>query len=447
MKYKIAIKVFIILSVLINSAIYAAVVPGSSPKYPVTFSHLEEWMKDSRSTLDMFEETIRTDMLATRINYHFTTRPVYMLMDNGTVYETSVSHITFQGMFWGPLFTYGVAMVPAFIIDLTTGKKKGLVDMNKKYFKMSLEAQKKQDQEIIPISGIFRINVLFTADLLLLDMKKFGGELYGKSGISLLGRSYAGLAFKLLETMYLFTGFSFLHYPYIEGYQEFADKQTAFADKGGMPRYSWTAPENGFQPDDLLYETRTRFFVYNNIMDFFQVRALLNIGAEEVLNTFGLGFIFDFWERWNFNSYFSYLKMSDKYSLDFIGDIYLTEGMYIIYKWNFALSPSLQIGDYFKLGVDLNFKLSEGRLGARAINFKTYGITYLDENERKWGFYVSAGVHLPLSTKFNIGVGYNVDETVQKLPFSTDTLVYFINFEIGMNNDFDYQLKPVKKEL
>lgn len=458
---KIRLVIFtVFLLLLVQIPLWSAdFVPGRSAKYPITFKHLAEWMGDSRASLAMFEETIRNDMLAFRVNYHWTDHPTYMLMDDGNIFEVGVSHITVQGMFWGPLFTFGIWEIPCFIGDVAMAVSGGsgdgfmLTKINLAILELSMGAYDQQGSEKIPISGLFRINVLFTSDVLLLDMKTVGGGLHTKSELSLLGRTYAGLTFKILDANYFFIGFNFLHYPYIEGWEEYVSTAEGFVGVQGMPKYSDEGIDLSGDPIDtsdlynsenLLYETRTKLFLYNNFLDFFQIRALLNLEATEILDTLGAGIILELWDRFDLNSYLSYLKLLDKYSLDFTGSVGIWEGLSIIYSYNIGIKPFNAL-DYLKLGADFYLPLGEDRgyYSKKKVHFQAtaYFVTYMRDNIRQLGLFASVGFTFPVSTRIKLGLGYNVDETMQKLPFSANSIVYFCNFEIGMDNNLDYKLQ------
>jgi hypothetical protein len=388
----------------------------------------------------MFEETIRTDILAARINFFWNDTEFYVQMDDSSIVKTKAQHITFQGMFWGPIFTFGVWEVPATIMDIVAmvaGNDSSMMfnKLNMQMLELAIEANKAQSQSKVPFSGLLRINVLFSMDYLLMDLKT--------TGKSILGRSYAGLTFKVMEVYYLFAGFNFLNYPYVSGWQSFVSNDKAFAGVPGVPRYAF-GTEN-FSSDDLLYETRTKLFFYQNILNFLQIRTLLNIDAEQLLDLIGAGVIFRFWKMWDFNSIFSYIQSLDKYTLDLIGNIRLFKWLSINYKYNFAIKPFDPL-DYLKVGIDLNIPLGDSKAGPYMIFAHGYAATYIRNQERQLGYYGSVGIYLPLSTCLEFGVGYNVDETMEKLPFSQDSLTYFIHFEIGMDNNLNYNLEPIYRE-
>ncbi|NPV00127.1 MAG: hypothetical protein HPY53_01980 [Brevinematales bacterium] len=434
--------IMLLLFMCVSGKAFSAL-PGLSSSDPLTFTHLQEWIQDSRSSLEMFEETIRTDILAARFNYFWNDTEFYVKMDDSSVVKTKAQHVTFQGMFWGPIFTFGVWEVPATILDLAVliAQNDASFSFNKinmTMLELAVSANKAQSQAKVPFSGLLRINVLFSLDYLLMDLKAGG-----TNGKSILGRSYAGLTFKIMEVYYLFAGFNFLHYPYVYGWQSFVSNDKAFSGVPGVPRYAF-GTEN-YAPDELLYETRTKLFFYQNILNFLQIRTLLNIDAEQLLDMIGAGVIFRFWQMWDFNSIFSYIQSIDKYTLDLMGNIRIFNWLNINYKYNIAFKPFDAL-DYLKLGIDLNIPLGDSDAGPFMIFAHGYAATYMRDQERQFGYYGSVGLYLPLSTCLEFGVGYNVDETMEKLPFSGDSLTYFVHFEIGMDNNLNYNLEPIYRE-
>ncbi|OHD54027.1 MAG: hypothetical protein A2Y33_09920 [Spirochaetes bacterium GWF1_51_8] len=431
----------LILLAVLPAGVYSY--PGQSAAEPITFTELSEWIQDARSSLELFEETIRTDILAARINYFWNDKQYYVKMDNGSTYPTKISHFTFQGMFWGPIFTYGVWEVPATVLDLANlaiNNDGSMIfnRLNLDMLNLAISANEIQSAGAVPFSGLIRINVLFSMDYLLMDFIDSG-----KSGQSILGRSYAGLTFKIMEVYYIFAGFNFLHYPYVEGWQSFVSNDKAFSSVSGIPRYAFGTED--FSYNDLLYETRTKLFFYQNILNFLQIRTLLNIDAEQLLDMIGAGFIFRFFGMWDFNSIFSYLQSIEKMTLDLMGKVHIFNWLSLSYKYNLAIKPFEPL-DYLKLGLDLILPLGDSPAGTYAIYLNGYAVTYFRNDVRQYGYYGAFGINLPLSTRLEVGVGYNVDVTMEKLPFSADTLTYFVSFEIGMDNNLNYKLEPVYRE-
>ncbi len=440
----------IVAALILSASVFAPAAAsdvGKTPANPVTFTDLDEWLSDSRSSLELFEDTIRTDVLAARFNMHWSPDPVYVMMDDGSVLETGMYHVTFQGMFWGPLFTFGVWEVPAFVVDVLSVLAEGSADMTMTKFNIqmleaSINANTAQSSEEVPVSGILRINVLFTSDVLMLDMRKYGGDLYAKSDFSMIGRTYAGLTFKILEVYDVFAGFNFVHYPHIEGWQTYVSNQEGLSQSGGIPHYA----TGGFTDEYLLYETQAKLFFYQNIFNFLQIRTLLNLDAEQLLDTLGVGFVFDLLDRFDFNTYFSYLRQLEKFTFDVNGGIAIVRGLSAFYKWNFRFRPTVNVLDYLKVGLNLSLKMGESRYGPSLFQATAYGVTFIRENTRQYGYYAALGFYFPLSIRLQFGLGYNSDETMEKLPFTANSLIYFVNVEIGMDNNFNYKLEPVYRE-
>jgi len=290
----------------LSLAAKAAPAPGTSPKYPITFSHLAGWLKDPRHSLNLFEETLKTDMLALRYNNYWYDKPSYVLWDNGAVYEANVHHMTFQAMLWGPIFTTAVWEVPMLMGDallILGGEEPFLYQIPIKVLEASMEVHNEQAKEKVPVSGLFRINVLFTSDLLYLELKRFGNSSYARTEEAVMGNTYAGLAFKILESNYFFAGFNFLHVPHIAGWEGFLKTAEGFRDVEGIPTYS---------DGNVLYETRARLFLYNNLLDIIQLKALLNIAGSELFDALGLGMKFDIANLINFEPVLSYLALLGK---------------------------------------------------------------------------------------------------------------------------------------
>ncbi len=436
-------------------SLYAALPLGSSPKYPVRFNDLAYWMKDSRRSLNLFEETLRTDMLAFKVDYAARLTPAYILLDNGgvdQVCESSVEHLTFQGMFWGPLFTTAVWEVPMFTADLVlallTGEWLGLTKLPIKALEMSMKANAMMSREDVSFSSLFRINVLFTSDILMFDFKSVGADIYPKTSKSLMGRSYAGLAFRLLESNYFFAGFQFVHIPPISGWNTFINTDPGFSNSVWVSRYyseSYSGGDSSANNANLLFYTRTQVFLYNNFLDFFQIRTLLNLDSESVLDLLGLGFILDFWRGLDLSTYFNYLKNLDKFTFDIDGAISLGRNAAILYDYQLSLKP-FNAAEYLKLGLDMNFKITDSKYGIFAFNLNGSAVSYMRGSSRQYGFQAEAGFFFPFSGRLVAGVSYNLDETMPNLPFTADAFMVYGRIEMGMDRNFTAQFEPIYRE-
>lgn len=429
--------------------------PGSSPKYPIAFHHLTEWIRDSRMSLNLFEDTLQTDMLAFRVDYSQRLTSTYIWVDSGfgnAVYQSSVQHLTFQGMFWGPLFTTGVWEIPMFTADLVlallTGSWLGLSMLPIKALQLSMEASEKMSEEAISFTSLFRINVLFTSDVLMFDYREVAAPLYFKTGKSLMGRSYAGLAFRILESNYFFAGFQFVHIPPIYGWDTFIATDPSFSNSSWVPRYhaeAYSGGDSSATLNNLLFYTRTQVFLYNNFLDFFQFRTLLNLDSTQVLDLLGLGFILDFWKALDLSTYFNYLKNLDKYTLDVDGALSLGRNMAILYDYQLSLKPFNAL-DYLKLGLDLNFRISDTEAGPIAFNMNGAVVQYQRDGTRQLGYKAELGLFLPLSGRILAGLSYNLDETMPKLPFAADAFIWYAKLELGMDRNFSSSFEPIYRE-
>ncbi len=438
---------------MLTGQVFSAPVLGSSPKNPILFSHLEQWLKDPRKSLDLFEETLQTDLLAFRFDYTTRLTPTYMRMEDpispgGRLSSTSVEHITFQGMFWGPLFTTAMWEVPMFTADLVmallSGTWLGLTKLPVQALKYSWEAAGQMSQEEVSFSSLFRINVLFTSDVLMFEFEEISGGYYFKKGKSLIGRSYAGMSFRLLESNYFFAGFQFVHLPPVEGLTSFLASDPEYSNANLIPRYFVTSQSDSpsTSVDNLLYYTRVQMFLYNNFLDFFQIRTLINFDTEYALDLLGLGFILDFWENLDLSTYFNYLRNLDKYTFDFNGALALTKKTALIYDYQMSLAPFDAL-EYLKLGLDINFKIAESDGQDFTFNLNGAAVTYKRNGVQELGFKAEMGLVTPLSGRIVLGTSYNLDETMPLLPFTEDAWMLYLHLEIGMNNDFGSLLRNV----
>ena len=416
----------------------AAPAPGTSPKYPITFSHLAGWLRDPRHSLNLFEETLKTDMLALRYNNYWYDKPSYVLWDNGAVYEANVHHMTFQAMLWGPIFTSAVWEVPMLMGDallILGGEEPFLYQIPIKVLEASMEVHNEQAKEKVPVSGLFRINVLFTSDLLYLELKRFGNSSYARTEEAVMGNTYAGLAFKILESNYFFAGFNFLHVPHIAGWEGFLKTAEGFRDVEGIPTYS---------DGNVLYETRARLFLYNNLLDIIQLKALLNIAGSELFDALGLGMKFDIANLINFEPVLSYLALLGKWSFDLNAIIRVDDALHLVYNHHLAVKPFVPF-DYIKAGAIVNLIMDQDQYGMTAFQLSGHAVSWKDaERGRQYGATWDVGFEFPLSIRVKFGMSFNMDDTMLLVPFASNEKLYFLKLEMAMDNNFDYRfnLRP-----
>lgn len=376
---KLRLPLAVVLAFAVTVPAWAAPTPGTSAKYPVTFSHLANWLQDPRHSLKLFEETLQTDMLGLRFNNYWYDKPAYVLWENGAVYEANITHTTFQAMFWGPLFTTAVWEVPMLMGDallILAGEEPVLYQIPIKVLEASMEVQKEQAKEKVPVSGLFRINVLFTSDLLYLDLKRFGDTSNARTEDAVMGNTYIGLAFKILESNYFFAGFNFLHVPHIAGWEDFLKTADGFKDADGVPTYN---------EGSVLYETRTRLFLYNNLLDILQLRTLLNLVGEDALDMLGIGTKIDFGKLFTFEPAISYLALLGNWSFDFDLNVMLDEAFYLTYSHNVGIKP-LKPFDYVKAGAALNLIMDKSAEGLVAFQLGGAAVTWNDATRgRQYG--------------------------------------------------------------
>ena len=422
----------------ITVALKAAPAPGSSAKYPISFTHLAAWLKDPRHSLNLFEETLKTDMLALRYNNYWYDKPSYVLWENGAVYEANIHHMTFQAMLWGPLFTTAVWEVPMLMGDallVLGGEDPFLYEIPIMVLEASINVHQEQAKEKVPVSGLFRINILFTSDLLYLELKRFGDTSYARTDEAVMGNTYAGLAFKFLESNYFFAGFNFLHVPHISGWEDFLTKSDGFRDIEGIPTYS---------DGSVLYETRARLFLYNNLLDIVQIKALLNLAGSELFDALGFGFKFDIAEMLRFEPIVSYLALLGKWSLDFNTLLRLDDALHLTYTHHFAVKPFVPF-DYIKAGAIINLIMDQDQFGMTAFQISGHAVSWKDDARgRQYGATWDVGFEFPLSLRIKFGMSFNMDDTMLLVPFASNEKLYFLKLEIAMDNNLDYQfnLRP-----
>lgn len=424
-------KILLILTILMifGTKVFAAENdPGNSPKYPITFDHIKDWMNDPRCSMNLFEQTLRADYIATRYNLTVSPKTVYVMMDDGRVYQTPILHSTTQLMLWAPLFNaivWEAVLLPFDILIMLLVGQPILSYLPLGMLVASIATVKQQSETEVPMPGIFHINILYTSDVMMLDLKRYGGVAYAsEEGVSLLGRSYIGMDFKILEANSFFFGFHLVHFPHIWGWESFVTNDPAFANQNPSVMVSGR----------IYDETRVKIFLYNNLLGALQVRVLLNLAADEALDTLGVGLISDWvrkiWDFWksDLSIYISYLKVLDKWSLDFSGTIPIGKQFALFYDYDIRLDP-VDFLDYLKIGTTYSIRAN----AKRSFCWNTYISIHKRYETRQFGFYTDIAFKLPFYIELVFGVGYNVDETMNSLPFTQDAFIFNFDVQIGMN--------------
>ncbi|MBN1411959.1 MAG: hypothetical protein JW969_14015 [Spirochaetales bacterium] len=409
---------------------------GKNPKYPITFYELKNWIGDPRNSMRLFEETLEKDIFALRLDYQYCFDPSYFMMDSGEVYQANISHITFQGMFWGPIFASAIWLPPAILIDILADAEGQIAAIPIAILIGSFEALKEQSREKVPFSSIFRINVLFTTDLLYLDFKRFDINYFAQPEATILGRTYSGLCFKVLELFSVFAGFSFIHFPHLEGFQDFIGADKDFSTQGGILVYA----EDG----SVLFETRAKIFLYNNLFNCLTIETLLNLAENGLLDMFGVGFsfknFFDFFLEKDllgaispllFNANLSYLEFLKYYEMRIDNHFYLTPNFACFYRWDFGVQPWTPL-NYAKLGLDITIPVVEEEDFSIDIALRGYGTAFQQNDVYKFGYYADIGLVFGKLARLTCGIGYNSDETMNDLNFMQENLMLFVGLEIGM---------------
>ncbi len=400
---------------------------GLTSSDPIRFEHIRGWLDDSRPSLALLEETLRTDMLASRAVFQLATEPRYIKMANSPVSKANLFHMTYQGMFWGPVFSALVWTPPALAIDALTSEDDSEMVLTQLVWTSVMMNAEAQQENVF--ADLIRFNIVFTTDVVgLLNTEATAFDILGAYNLS---RTYMGLAIKLLELNFFFSGFSFVHVPYLEGWESY------FQDGSGDTAETVVEENSGITVGQL--------FFYNNFMDFLSLGALLDLGAEQVLEYLGVGLHFNIFETLRPDFFFNYIQGIDRYSLDTKGDLKLLDSLYFHWKWNLPLNV-WRPQDDLRLGATLALLLEEDEAGDSMVTLRGDFITYVREGVQKTGYFGELGLILPYSTRFIVGASMNADDVTKRLPFSEDVVVIHFRAEIGMDGNFDGRFNARKKD-
>ncbi len=412
-------------------------IPFKKAYAALTFDDFGESVFDSRDALNRFHDIIEADMFAFRLEYSTIPKGFLFEMEDGSILSGTARRVTFQGMFWSPLFTSAVLLPPAFVLDIilaTFGfNYMALTRGNIHSLKKQLDVSDALGREELPMNRFFRINVLFSSDLYLLNIYNIDNSnesfLYGvlESGEALMGRSFAGIAMKFMEAYHLFGGFSFIHFPHIKGYQDFLNN-VGFTGDGFSTYY------RNNDSDIFLYETRAQLFLHHNFFDLIQLRSLFNIGAEKALDLLGFGFVFNWIKNLDLSAYISYLNLLEKFSLDFDGRYFFSDYFYLFGEYKLSVSPFILL-DHLKAGV--YYQIGE-KWGAF---LSAYAMTFHQSAQQRFGFSAKIGMFHSRIGQTSIDISHNADESMFRNPLSRDTWIIKFSVEIGMGDlryDKDY---------
>lgn len=401
---------------------------GQSASSPIKFEDIRYWINDVRPSLQLLEQTLRTDMLGTRSQLKWSTSPRWIKLQNQTPRETTLYHFTFQGIFWAPVFSALVWTPPALLADTIMA----MSDSSWEYLTTAavwstVFVTSKANQENT-FADLIKLNVVYVADVLGLAQVN-ADELWLDSNTT-LSRSYAGLAFKILDTNYFFAGYSFVDMPYLEGWGAYVNEIGSSSSK------------QVFVYSDDHFSTGELFF-YNNYADLLSVSALVDWGTEALIKFLGLGLYLNFFDILRPDIYFNYIQALSKYSLDTLGDIKVTDWLYLHWKWYLPLNEWKPLSD-FRAGLTLVLANREKVVG---LGLRGDYITYLRGDEQKHGFFAEFGFYFPASARLVAGASLNAGDTIKRLPMAEDVYVYHVRLEIGMDNNFDGRFRLRAKDL
>lgn len=401
---------------------------GTAAVNPIRFNDIRYWLDDARPSLQLLERTLRTDMLASRVNLKWTEQPRWVKLQNQPAFQASVFHFTYQGIFWAPIFSAIVWTPPALLTDLLFAMTSDSWEFlfTASVWSTVLGATELQQENTF--ADLIKLNIVYVTDALdLFDSS--GTPLPGEEKAS-LSRTYAGLAIKVLDTNYLFAGYSFVDMPYLEGWADYV------AEIGAQQKQQvFVFGNKGFSTGEL--------FFYNNFTDLFSVSALVDWGAEALVKFLGLGLYLNFFEVIRPDLYFTYIQALSRFSLDTQGDLKLADWFFVHWKWYLPLDIWQPFND-LRVGATLLLANSEGSFG---FGLRGDYITYVKEDAQKHGFYAEVGFYFPVSIRLVGGASRNASDILKRLPFAEDDIVYHVRLEVGMDNNFDGRFQLRKKDL
>lgn len=400
---------------------------GLSASDPIRFDDIRSWLDDARPSLALLEEALRTDMLASRAVFQFATMPRYVQFAGQPVSQANLFHWTYQGMFWGPVFSALVWTPPAVAIDMIGSEEGSDFPMTTLVWSSVMMNTEAQQENVF--ADLLRFNIVFSTDVV--GMLNTEATMLDILDAATMSRTYLGLAIKVLESNFFFSGFSFVHVPYLEGWEAY------YQDGSGETAATTVEESNGI--------TTGQLFFYNNFMDFVSLGALINLGAEELLEYLGIGFHFNLFETLRPDFFFTYIEGLQRLSLDSKGDIKILDALYFHWKWNIPLNEWRPIDD-LRAGLTLALLLEESDEGDSYFVLRGDYLTYYRDGMQKQGYFAELGWVLPYSIRLLVGLSMNADEVIKRLPMSEDIHVLHFRAEIGMDRNFDSKFNARKRD-
>lgn len=416
----------LLLLLLLNNPIWAQA--GQSSDNPIEFKDIRYWIRDVRPSLQLLEQTLRTDMLGTRSQLKWSTIPRWIKLNSQTPIETTLYHFTFQGIYWAPVFSALVWTPPAVLADTVMA----FYDSSWEFFATqavwsSLFAVADANQENT-FADLIKVNVVYVADVL--GLAQFNQDDFDLNANITLSRSYAGLAFKIFDTNYFFAGYSFVDLPYLQGWTDYVNE------------IDTSSSSQVFVYSNDHFSTGELFF-YNNYADLLSVSALVDWGAEALIKFLGLGLYLNFFEILRPDLYLNYIQALSLFSLDTQGDLKITDWLYAHWKWYLPLSDWKPLSD-LRAGITLLLAQYPNTVG---FGLRGDYITYLKGDEQKQGFFTEFGFYFPASGRIVGGVSLNAGDIIKRLPMAEDVYIYHLRLEIGMDNNFDGRFRLRARDL
>lgn len=386
---------------------------GLSPQHPIVFQDLRFFLDDVRPSLALLEETLRTDMLGLRTQFKWAPQKRWVKYASGEVREVALAHWNFQSILWAPFFAATVWTPFTAVMDLVMATLDNDWEFMFTTATWALTLQTLEHQRQNLFSEAVRLNIVFVADVLAL----LEGQTLSDAQIDAnMNRTFMGLTLKFFDIHYLFAGMSFIQVPYLQGWQTYALEQK---DQAVVVQAA-----DGIQMGQL--------FFYNNIFDAFTLSTLFDLGAETVLSYLGLGIYFELFGFLKPDLALSYIRDLARFSADSRGDLKITDWLYFHWNWQIPLNVWKPLND-LRVGASL--------IPFRPVVLRGDFITYYRGDEPKYGYFIEFGLYWDLSTRVIIGVSRNAIDVTKRLPFSEDVDVFHVRAEIGMDRNFDGQMR------
>lgn len=420
-------KINFILLVCFHSALWSQTEMGKSSLNPIKFNSIRYWLDDDRPSIQLLEQTLRTDMLGVRSHLKVAEESRWIKLTNQLPRESTLYHFTFQGIFWAPIFSAVVWTPFALLTDFTLNYFNSDWEYLTTAAVWSTVITSVESQQQNTFADLIKLNIIYVSDVVGLSTDGLDG-IWNDSNVN-LSRSYAGLALKILDTNYLFAGYSFVDIPYLEGWEAYVQEKT---QQQGNQVFVFT--NKGLSTGEL--------FFYNNYANLLSLTAVIDWGAEAILNFLGLGLYLNFFNVLRPDLYLNYIRSLSRLSLDTQGDVKISDWLYFHWKWYLPFNDWKPLND-LRVGATLLYSLGSKEIG---LGIRGDYITYYKGDEQKHGFFAETGLYLPASLRIIFGVSMNASENTKRLPFAEDVRIYHIRLEVGMDNNFDGRMQ-LKKEI